>query len=172
MLRRGSGVRRLAIRRGFRPGRSRRGGVGRRGWGTEHRASANACKHGLASKYIRPASDSAAVFQQTLDDYHAALHPATPLEFALARQMAFAKLRGIEALIAETAAWNRALAAHGNCVTSAFHALTATNKLATILRYQTRFRRQYLLALEIFLDARKDNLPNESSMAAHRHPRE
>ena len=127
----------------------------------KRRSSTNARKHGLAAKHFAPNPESASRFEEILDGYRNALQPATPLELDLVRRMAFAQVRGLEAGAVETGIWNNALAANNNSVASAFRALSANNELATILRYQIRYRRQYFLALDLFLEARNTNLPNE-----------
>jgi hypothetical protein len=124
------------------------------------RSSANTSKQGLTSKTIAdPASLDALNAAVAL--YAAEFRPASPAELLLIDQMAAAKIRQHQAWDAETEAWNRALAAHDGCIARAFQSLADSNELACILRYQTRFRRQYYRA---FLISHVSRLPHEPEL--------
>jgi hypothetical protein len=119
-------------------------------------SSANARKHGLTSKSIAdPVSLDALNAAVAL--YAAEFRPASPAELLLIDQMAAAKIRQNQAKAAETEAWNRALAAHARV----FRSLADSNEFACILRYQTRFRRQYYRAFPI---SHVSRLPHEPEL--------
>jgi len=130
----------------------------------KRRSSANARKHGLASKTIAPDPASFAEINVAAAQYVVEFRPASPGELLLIDQMAVAKIRQRQAWAAETAAWNRALAAHDGCIATAFLSLAESNDLACILRYETGFSRQYHRALKQFLAIRELRLRNEPEL--------
>jgi len=130
----------------------------------KRRSSANARKHGLASKTIAPDPELLAALNAAVARCVADLRPASPWELLLIHQMAASKIRQRQAYAAETEAWNRALAAHDGCLAKAAESLTESGEWACIMRYETRFRRQYHCALEQLLTAREFRLPNEPEL--------
>jgi len=134
----------------------------------KRRSSTNSRKHGLTSKTIPSDPESDAAFHAVVARYVADLRPASTRELLLIDQMAAAKIRQRQAWAAETEAWNRALAAHDGCLAKAAEALAESGEWACIIRYETRFTRQYHCALELLLAARDLGLRNESDPSAHR----
>ena len=132
----------------------------------KHRSSMNARKHGLTAKTIATDPESAAALSAIVAGYMADLRPASPEEISLVYQLADSTIRQRQSWAAETAAWNRALAAHDGCLARAAEMLAKSSELACILRYETRFRRQYDRALKQFLAARDLRLRNEPDPSA------
>jgi len=127
----------------------------------KRRSSRNSRKHGLTSKTLTTDPESAADFHALVAEYAADLCPASPAELSFVQQMADAEIRRQRAWATETEAWNRALAAHNGCTATAFQSLAESNELARILRYETRFERQYHRALDQLLAAPTTRLQNE-----------
>jgi len=127
----------------------------------KQRSSRNARKHGITSKTLTTDPQSAAEFHALTAEYVADLRPASPAELSLVEQMADATIRRQLAWAAETEAWNRALAAHDGCMATSFQSLAESNELARILRYETRFERQYHRALDQLLAGRAPGWQNE-----------
>jgi len=132
----------------------------------KRRSSANARKHGLTSKTISPDPETLANFSASVARYVADLRPASPEELLLIHQMAAAATRRRQAWAAETAAWNRALAAREGCLAKAAEMLAESGEWACIIRYETRFSRQYHCAFEQLLTARDVSLRNEPEPSA------
>src|SRR2546426_3413848 len=78
-----------------------------------------------------------------------------PGSFSSSTKSQFAKIRQRQAQAAETEAWNHALAAQDGCLAKAAKMMAESGEWARIMRYETRFNRQYYCALEQFLAARK-----------------
>jgi len=133
----------------------------------KQRSSRNSHKHGLTSKTLNTDPESAAELHALVAAYVADLRPASPSELSLVAQMVDATIRRQHAWAAETAVWNRALTAHDGCMATAFQSLAESNELARILRYETRFERQYHRALDQLLAARAARLQNEPEPPPH-----
>jgi len=93
----------------------------------KRRSSTNSRKHGLTSKTLTSDPESAAAFHAAIAEYVADLCPASPAELSLVQQMADAQIRRQHAWAAEAEAWNRALAAHNGCVSTAFQTLAESS---------------------------------------------
>ena len=117
----------------------------------KRRSSRNACKHGLRSHIVPLPSNAAAECQASIAEYNAAFHPASRLETLLIQKMALARIRRRHTQALETAAWDRALAAHHGSIAHAFETLLHSGELARILRCETLFKRQYNDALDQIL---------------------
>src|SRR5438105_1174361 len=134
----------------------------------KRRSSMNSRKHGLTSNTIALDPESDAEFTAAVAGYMANLRPASSEEISLLHQLAASEIRQRQAWAAETAAWNRALAVHDGCLATAAKTLAESGELACILRYETRFNRQYHRALKQLLAARDLRLRNEpESPASH-----
>ena len=132
----------------------------------KRRSSLNACKHGLTSRIMAPGPESVAAFQQLFAEYTADFRPASPAEAYLAGQMAVAMFRLNQVWAAETEIWSRALARYESFPMPERLALAfgaECTALMSIQRYESRFERQYELALTRLLAARKVGTTSEKS---------
>jgi hypothetical protein len=124
----------------------------------KRRSSLNARKHGLTSRIMAPGPESLAAFEQLLAEYTADFRPTSPAEALLAGQMAVAMFRLNQVWAAETEIWSRALARYESFPMPERLALAfgaECTALMSIQRYESRFERQYELALTRLLALRK-----------------
>jgi hypothetical protein len=130
----------------------------------KRRSSLNARKHGLTSRIMAPGPESVAAFEQLFAEYTADFRPTSLAEAFLANQMAVAMFRLHQTWAAETEIWSRALARYESFPMPERLALAfgaECTALGNIQRHESRFERQYELALTRLLAARKCSTASE-----------
>jgi hypothetical protein len=128
------------------------------------RSSLNARKHGLTSGIMAPGPESVAALEQLFAEYTADFRPTSPAEAHLADQMAVAMFRLNQTWAAEVEIWSRALARYESFPMPERLALAfgaECTALMNIQRHESRFERQYELALSRILTSRKCSTASE-----------